>query len=201
MLLCSRERSVGMTGGFFALMFRMKYINRWGLMRASRTENLAEHSLEVALIAHAIASIGNAVFEKNYNCDRIAVKAMYHDAPEILTGDLPTPVKYHNDEIKRAYDTVENAAYQRFCDLMPVEIKEDYTDLLVCTDEEKSVIKAADSICAYLKCAEETNSGNKEFSVAQQTTFKKVCGIELPEAKYFIEKCLSSFNLPLDDIK
>lgn len=190
-----------MTGGFFALMFRMKYINRWGLMRSSRTENLAEHSLEVALIAHAIAAIGNAMFGKEYDCDRIAVKAMYHDAPEILTGDLPTPVKYYNEEIKNAYDTVEKAAYQRFCDLMPQEIKEEYVELLSCTKEEKTVIKAADNICAYLKCAEETNSGNTEFSLAMQTTFSKMCAIDLPEAKYFIENCLSSFNLPLDAIQ
>ncbi len=190
-----------MQGGFFAMMFRMKYINRWGLMRSNRPENLAEHSLEVALIAHAMAVIGNKLFGKSHNCEQIAVKAMYHDAPEILTGDLPTPVKYHSEQTKAAYDIVEQAANTRFEALLPQELQEEYKDILTCTSEEKALIKAADTVCAYIKCVEETGSGNKEFSAAQSTVYEKMQCITLPEAKYFIENCLSSFTLPLDDIK
>lgn len=189
------------SGGFFAMMFRMKYINRWGLMRSLRQENLAEHSLEVAILSHAIAELGNKLFGKNYDSDRIAVKALYHDAPEILTGDQPTPVKYHSAETKAAYDSVESAATERFSELLPQPLRSGYLSLFECTPEEKAVIKAADTLCAYIKCVEETSSGNGEFSCARLSSLEKLNLITLPEVRYFIDNYLEYFTLPLDEIK
>lgn len=187
---------------FFAVISRMKYINRWGLMRNTRYENLSEHSFDVAITAHALAVIKNTHFGGSLNADRAAVLALYHDAPEILTGDLPTPVKYYNEQTKKAYDEVEKTAISRFLDMLPEELKPYYESVFVSAEEDKylwKLVKAADSISALVKCIEEEKSGNKEFSGAKAVIEKKVYSIDLPEVKYYIENFLPSFELTLDE--
>lgn len=186
--------------GFFALMFRMKYINRWSLMRPNIDENLSEHSLETAILAGALANIGNEYFHKNYDVDRITVKAMFHDAAEILTGDLPTPVKYYNEDIRKAYSTVENFAENKILSLLPNELKERYKDIFDLTAEEKEIIKAADRLSAYIKCSLEAESGNKEFTYALESTKKSIEENGCEELHFFIEHFLNAFFQPLDNL-
>lgn len=189
-----------MENSFFALMFRMKYIDRWSLMRSNIAENLSEHSLEVAIIAHALAVIGNTYLSKNYNAELIALKAIYHDAPEILTGDMPTPVKYYNDEIRTAYKAVEKTATDRIISLLPEEMKQTYTDAFNLTQEEKTLIKASDKLCAYIKCMNEIKSGNPEFKAATRSTEQSLEKINCPELVIFKEKFLKSFFEPIDNL-
>ncbi len=193
-----------MTHNFFALINRMKYINRWGLMRNSREENLSEHSLDTAVIAHALAVINNVRFNGNLNPERIAVLAMYHDASEIITGDLPTPVKYANDDIKQAYKDVEKHAIKNLCDKLPLDLREAYADILNFNGENdklyKSYIKAADKISALIKCLEEKQSGNTEFKKAELSTLSAINSIDLPEVKVFLEEFLPSYDLTLDEL-
>ena len=189
-----------MENSFFALMFRMKYIDRWSLMRSNIAENLSEHSLEVAIIAHALAVIGNTYLSKNYNAELIALKAIYHDAPEILTGDMPTPVKYYNDEIRTAYKAVEKTATDRIISLLPEEMKQTYTDTFNLTQEEKTLIKAADKLCAYIKCMNEIKSGNPEFKAATRSTEQSLEKLNCPELVIFKEKFLKSFFEPIDNL-
>lgn len=187
---------------FFAIISRMKYINRWGLMRNTRYENLSEHSFDVAVTAHALAVIKNEVFGGNLNAERAAVLALYHDAPEILTGDLPTPVKYYNKQTKKAYDEVENTSVNRLLTMLPEELKNTYSPLLVKSEEDAylwKLVKAADTINALIKCIEEEKSGNREFSGAKKGIEKKVYAIDLPEVKYYLENFLPSFELTLDE--
>ena len=187
---------------FFAIISRMKYINRWGLMRNTRYENLSEHSFDVAVTAHALAVIKNNLFGGNLNADRAAVLALYHDAPEILTGDLPTPVKYYNDQTKKAYDEVENTSVNRLLTMLPSELKNTYSPLLVKQEEDTylwKLVKSADTINALIKCIEEEKSGNREFSGAKSVIEKKVYAIDLPEVKYYLENFLPSFELTLDE--
>ncbi|MDL2287728.1 5'-deoxynucleotidase, partial [Eubacteriales bacterium OttesenSCG-928-G02] len=159
-----------MNGNFFALMFRMKYINRWGLMRSSRQENLSEHSLECMVLAHALAMIGNKKFNKKYDINKIALKAAYHDSPEIITGDMPTPIKYFSKSMRQSYEVVEADAINKLLFLLPEEYEEEYKQLYIYTQEEKIIIKAADKLCAYIKCLDEINSGNNEFKSALKST-------------------------------
>ncbi|MBR6796532.1 MAG: 5'-deoxynucleotidase [Clostridia bacterium] len=189
-----------MENSFFALMFRMKYIDRWSLMRSNIAENLSEHSLEVAIIAHALAVIGNTYLSKNYNAELIALKAIYHDAPEILTGDMPTPVKYYNDEIRTAYKAVEKTATDRIISLLPEEMKQTYTDVFNLTQEEKTLIKAGDKLCAYIKCMNEIKSGNPEFKAATRSTEQSLEKLNCPELVIFKEKFLKSFFEPIDNL-
>lgn len=187
---------------FFAVISRMKYINRWGLMRNSRYETLSEHSFDVAVIAHALAVIKNTYFGGGADAERIAVLALYHDAPEILTGDLPTPVKYYNDETKAAYNKVEETAIQRFIDMLPSEMQSEYKKIFIKSDEEDynwKIVKAADSISALIKCIEEEKCGNCEFKGAKAGIEQKVKNIDLPEVKYFIQNMLPGFELSLDE--
>ena len=180
----------------------MKYINRWGLMRNTRYENLSEHSFDVAVTAHALAVIKNEVFGGNLNAERAAVLALYHDAPEILTGDLPTPVKYYNKQTKKAYDEVENTSVNRLLTMLPEELKNTYSPLLVKSEEDAylwKLVKAADTINALIKCIEEEKSGNREFSGAKKGIEKKVYAIDLPEVKYYLKNFLPSFELTLDE--
>ncbi len=187
---------------FFALMARMKYIRRWGLMRSVREENIQEHSLQTAMIAHMLALIGNKIYEKNYNVDSIAVKAMYHEASEIITGDLPTPIKYYNPEIKTAYKEIEKIATEQICKMLPNEFEEDFLPILNVQDtEEKKLIKYADRICAYLKCVEEVNAGNNEFIDAQNSIKQDIDKIDSPEVKYFMDNFVSGFDLSLDKLR
>ena len=190
-----------MFGDFFALMFRMKYINRWGLMRLVNSENLSEHSLECAMLAHGLAVIGNTYFGKDYDADHIALAAMYHDAAEIITGDMPTPVKYYDELTREAYKAVETAAIDHFLDYLPAELRAPYEKALCCTESEYKIIKAADKLCAYIKCLSELELGNREFARASESTYaaRKDYGCE--ELDYFLEHCISSFGKSLDELK
>lgn len=189
-----------MDHGFYAMLFRMKYINRWGIMHTMVDESLSTHSLEVSLVAHALALIGNKYFGADYDADRIAVKAMFHDAPEIFTGDQPTPVKYYSAETKSAYDTVERAACAKLLAMLPPELSDEYSALFTASDTEKPLIKAADKICAYLKCLEESRLGNREFDIALETLRAGVYGSACPEAVYFAEHCIQPFGYPIDTL-
>ena len=189
-----------MSFGFFALMFRMKYIKRWALMRCNIDENLSEHSLETAFIAHALAEIGNRYFNKKYNSDRIALKAMYHDATEIMTGDMPTPVKYYDTNIRNAYAAVEKCAEEKILTLLPDELAESYKEAFALTEEEKKLIKAADKLCAYIKCANEVQSANIEFAHAEKATKAALESSKCEELDYFMKHFLDAFFKPLDDI-
>jgi len=189
---------------FFAMLSRMRHINRWGLMRNTRSENIQEHSLMVAMTAHALALIRNRYFNGNVNPDRVAVIAMYHDCDEILTGDLPTPVKYFNEGILNAYREVESAAKTRLLSMLPEDIRGDYGEIIFFgNDAGDSVIwrlvKAADTICAYIKCLEELAGGNSEFATAAKSTKSKLDSIDLPEVGRFMSDYIDSFNLTLDD--
>lgn len=189
-----------MANTFFAMLFRMKYIQRWGIMHTVIPENLSTHSMEVSVTAHALAVIGNTYFGKQYECERITTKALYHDLPEILTGDIPTPVKYFNKDTKTSYDKVEKAALKKFLGSLPEELIKDYNKLFEYTADEKKLIKAADKICAYLKCGEEERNGNKEFSVAKETLAKSIYSLGCEEADYFLEKFAAGFYLPIDTL-
>ena len=191
---------------FFAVLSRMKYINRWGLMRNNRNENIQEHSLQTAIIAHALALIRNKYFGGNIDTDRVAVIAMFHDCDEILTGDLPTPVKYFNEGILSAYREVGNAAKDRLLSMLPGELAQEYAKLFYGkSDNDKGgadiqrLIKAADTICAYIKCLEEIAGGNTEFATAAKTTRLKLDAMELPEASKFLSDYIGAFSLSLDD--
>ena len=186
---------------FFPLAFRMKYIGRWGLMRSTEPENLLEHSAECAMLAHALACIGNEYFGKTYDVGKIAVKALYHDISEIFTGDLPTPIKYFNPEIKKAYKQVEAVSCEKLLGLLPQELQKSYEPLLFESDETVSVIvKAADKLSAYLKCVEELKAGNTEFTQAEKQTYQALVDMKLPCLDYFMEHFLDSFRLTLDEL-
>lgn len=187
---------------FLALAFRMKYINRWGLMRNSRNENLTEHCAETAMIAHALAVIGNRFYGRDYDAGRIALFALYHDISEIITGDLPTPVKYYNECILGSYREVEDNARCELLKKLPEELRQDYEDIITedCSETEKMLIKAADKLSALIKCAEEIKNGNSEFSKAHESCFSAVESCELPEVKYFMNNMLPAFYLTLDEL-
>lgn len=189
-----------MSSNFFAVLSRMKYIERWGLMRKTRSENLSEHSLETAFIAHALALIGNVRLGRQYDADRIALLAMYHDATEVLTGDLPTPIKYYNPEIKTAYKKIESAAAGRFLDMLPEDLRAEYARLFAeDSDEGRALVKAADKISAYIKCLEEKNMGNREFDTAATSTKEIIDQINLPEVQIFMDEFMDSFERTLDE--
>ena len=186
---------------FFAITSRMKYINRWGLMRNTITENISEHSLETAFIAHLLALYRNVRFGGNVNPERVALLAMYHDVTEIITGDLPTPIKYYSSEIKAEYDRVEEIAKEKIIGYLPDDLKEYYRPLLGKTDEEAELwqlVKAADKLSALIKCIEERHMGNMDFSEAEKSTLEAVHAMKLPEAEEFIKEFLPSYGLTLD---
>lgn len=188
---------------FFAYLSRMKFIQRWGLMRNTQPENIQEHSLQVAMIAHGLALIKNRLFDGQIDPQRVAVLALYHDVSEVITGDLPTPVKYFNPKVKTAYNEVEVVANQKILDMLPDELKPDYKSVLFAQDNETDhwqLVKAADKICAYLKCVEEMKAGNQEFAKAEKTIKADLDEIDLPEVAYFMEKFISSFSLTLDEL-
>lgn len=186
---------------YFAMLSRMKHINRWGLMRNTRAENLSEHSLETAFIAHALCVINNKRFGGNLNPERAAVLAMFHDTTEIITGDMPTPIKYSNEKIRSVYKEIEKTAEDQLLSLLPSDFTDAYKEVYETEDEYKRIIRAADKISALIKCIEEGKAGNTEFSVAEQSTLKAVKNLELPEAEVFIEEFLGSYRLTLDEQK
>ena len=187
---------------FFAMLSRMKYINRWGLMRNTQNENISEHSHNVAVTAHALAVIKNKYFGGNVNAERTALLAIFHDVPEIITGDLPTPVKYYNPLIRSAYGKVEEVACNKLLDMLPDDMREDYGDLFFHNPQDEELwklVKAADKISALVKCIEEEKAGNHEFSKAYDTLKKAVGDLKMPEVDYYVEKFLPSFSLTLDE--
>jgi len=193
-----------MEGAFLAMLFRMKYINRWGLMRNSQIENLSQHTLECAFLAHYLASIGNIHLGMNYNAEKIAVYAMFHDSAEILTGDLPTPVKYHSEQMKATYAEIEKIAAEKLLSYLPDDMESVYANYIKgdgLDEKSKALIKQADKLCAYIKCIEEINAGNKEFSAAFAAIKAELEKSSAPELKFFMEKCLPSFSLSLDELK
>ena len=186
---------------FFGLLSRMKYINRWGLMRNTNPENIAEHSLDVAVIAHALAVIGNTYFDKNLNPWRIAMLGVMHDSTEIITGDLPTPIKYFAPQIRDAYKEVESVAAGKLLGELPEAMRAEYEKILVPDDSEDwKYVKAADKISAYIKCKEEENMGNVDFKKAKDTIKKQIIKMDLEEADFFMDKFVPSYIITLDEI-
>jgi 5'-deoxynucleotidase len=187
----------------FAYLSRMKFIKRWGLMHNTYPENIQEHTLRVAMIAHALAVIRNRLFGGRLNPERAAVLALFHDAGEVLTGDLPAPVKYFNPQIHAAYRSIEAAAHDKLLSLVPADLKADYRPLFHPDDGEREhwhVVKAADKICAYVKCLEEVAAGNGEFAKAEKALRAGVEALDLPEVRYFLETFAPSFRLTLDEL-
>lgn len=195
---------------FFATISRMKYIERWALMRSSRPENLSEHALEVAALAHVLCLIGNVRYGRDLDAERAALLGLYHDASEIITGDMPTPVKYHSDDLREAYRHVEEAAAERLLSLLPEDLRDSYAGILLpekCGDAERDrylrrLVKAADKLSALIKCMEEENAGNGEFRTAMRSTREAVDAMagELPEVRDFCRDFLPAYGNTLDEL-
>ncbi len=187
---------------FFAIISRMKYINRWGLMRNTINENISEHSLETAFIAHLLAVLRNKRHGGDVDAERCALLAMYHDVSEIITGDLPTPVKYYNKTIKDAYAIVEKNAENQLLSYLPDDIRDVYSDLIGHKDSDKelwTLIKAADKISALIKCTEELSMGNKDFEKAYNSTLESIKALGVPEADEFLDEFMPAYSLTLDE--
>ncbi|CAH6815683.1 5'-deoxynucleotidase [Vibrio gigantis] len=188
---------------FFAHLARMKLIQRWPLMRSVSSENISEHSLQVAFVAHALALIKNKKFDGKLNPEHIALIGMYHDTSEVLTGDLPTPVKYYNPDIAQEYKKIEAAAEQRLLSMLPEEFQDDFAPFLIsgtASKEEQNIVKQADTICAYLKCLEELSAGNHEYEQAKRRLEETLEQRKSPEMDYFLTTFAPSFELSLDEI-
>ena len=191
-----------MRSHFFAYLSRMRFIQRWALMRNTAPENVQEHSHQVAVLAHALAVIRNEKFGGQVDPGAVAVAALYHDASEILTGDMPTPIKYDNPAIQGAYRDVEKMAEQKLLGMLPQELREVYAPILTVPDEEtRRLVKAADKLSAHIKCLEELKAGNLEFRQAAEQTRRALESYDLPEVRYFIDIFLESFSLSLDELK
>ena len=190
-----------MAYNFFPMIARMRYIDRWGLMRNTQVENIQEHSHMVAVLAHALAVIENRYFDGQIDPGAVAVAALYHDASEIITGDMPTPIKYDNPEIRDAYKVVERVAEQKLLSMLPPELRVSYEEIITIPDPEiHALVKAADKLSAYLKCVEELKAGNLEFKKAKEQTYAALCQNPIPALKYFMEHFLSGFELTLDEL-
>ncbi len=191
-----------MANEFYALMGRMRYITRWGLMRNTFSENIQEHSHQVAVLAHALALIRRDILKlQGPDPDKCAVAALYHDASEILTGDLPTPIKYYNPDIKTAYKQVEHIAGERLLDMLPPALRESYESYVLESDESLlPVVKAADKLSAYIKCIEEQKAGNTEFDFAAKAAWEAMEQMNRPELNWFMENCLPAFSLNIDQL-
>ena len=192
-----------MSHNFFALISRMRYIGRWGLMRNTFRENVQEHSHMVAVLAHALAVIRRDLFGGDLDPEHAAAPALYHDAPEILTGDLPTPVKYYNPEIREAYREVEEVSARRLLSMLPEALRPAYAPLLLEDPESPyhALVKAADKLSAHIKCLEELKAGNTEFRQAAEQTRRALEDSGLPEVAYFLEHFLPGFSLTLDELQ
>ena len=191
-----------MRSDFFAFLSRMKYIARWSLMRSTVQENIQEHSHMVAVLAHALGLIRRDVFDRPCDAEHLAAVALYHDAPEILTGDLPTPIKYHSAAIRSAYDEVETVAVEKLLSALPDVLRPAYQTLLTAPQrpEEYELVKAADRLSAYIKCVEERKAGNLEFSSAELSSRRKLDALALPEVDYFLEHFMPAFEKNLDEL-
>ena len=192
-----------MNNSFFALAFRMKYINRWGLMHSTRYETLSEHCADTAILAHALAVIGNKIFGKNYDADRVMTLAMYHDMCEVYTGDMPTPVKYSSIEMKNVYKEIERLSCEKILSKLPDVLRGEYEAILKPNEKDAEyevLVKAADKLSALLKCIEEKHMGNPEFDSAYNSTIESINNNPCEELKYFMENFLDSFTLTLDEM-
>ena len=196
-----------MENSFFAMMSRMKYIDRWALMRNTRQENLCEHSMEVAMIAHALCTIGNVRYGKHLDANKAALIGLYHDASEIITGDMPTPVKYFNKELKNAYKEVEAIADDKLLEKLPDDLRSSFEAIFNADDNEdekymRRLVKAADKLSALIKCMAEIGAGNSEFRTAKESTEKTIRSLyqELPEVLDFVNEFLSSYGNTLDEL-
>ena len=187
---------------FYALLGRMRYITRWGLMRNTFSENIQEHSHQVAVLAHALALIRRDILKlSGPDPDKCAVAALYHDASETLTGDLPTPIKYYNPDIMASYKQVERVAAQRLLDMLPPELVDSYKHLILEDDPEVlPIVKAADKLSAYIKCVEEQKAGNTEFDTAMVQTLESLRSTQQPELQWFMDHCLEAFSLNIDQL-
>ena len=191
-----------MKSHFFAYISRMRFIQRWALMRNTAPENVQEHSHQVAVLAHALAVIRNQCFGGTIDPGTVAVAALYHDASEILTGDMPTPIKYDNPDIQSAYKAVEAVAEQKLLSMLPPDLREAYDQALTIPDPHvRALVKAADKLSAHIKCLEELKAGNGEFRAAAEQTRAALDQMDLPELKYFCENFLGSFALTLDEME
>ena len=191
-----------MAYSFFAMLSRMKNIRRWALMRNTRSENICEHSHEVAVIAHALAVITNRHYGGHVNAEKCVMLAVYHDVPEILTGDMPTPVKYYNPAIREAYRQVEQSACDKLIEMLPDDLRDEYDTLLRPQDknsEEMKLVKAADKLSALIKCIEETSQGNREFVSARRATEEAIRAMDMPAVNEFLENYIPAYELTLDD--
>ena len=189
--------------GFFAMLSRSKYINRWGLMRCTRTETLSEHTLETAQLTHALIEIGNARFSRTLDAGKGVLLALYHDSAEILTGDLPTPVKYHDEDIRGAYRAIERQAVSRLLGMLPDDLRPAFSPYLLADgslDAYRPYVKAADKLSALIKCTEELRAGNREFDRAAET-LRAHEALLLPEAQAFLEEYLPAWTLTLDEVE
>lgn len=190
--------------GFCAMLSRMKYIDRWALMRNSCTENISEHSLEVAMIAHMLCVIGNRRFGKKLDGSRAALIGMYHDTTEIITGDMPTPVKYYNDTMQEVFHHVEDAAAEQLLSMLPEDFREEFQGLFFKQEGEEylwKLVKAADKLSALIKCVEEKKTGNREFDNALEATRESIVAMGLPEADCFLEEFLPAYEMNLDQLQ
>ena len=191
------------TSRFFAYLNRLSLIKRWGLMHNTVTENVMEHSWQVATIAHALAVIGRDIFNKHYQPERIATTALYHDCSEIITGDMPSPIKYYSDTIADTYKIIENEAEQQLLKLLPKKLQPEFKNFLIhcnITPEVKAIIKAADLISAYLKCQQELDRGNREFKTASEEIEQVIRKLDLQEVDYFMATFVESYQLTLDEL-
>jgi 5'-deoxynucleotidase len=192
-----------MENSFFAMISRMKYIDRWALMRNSITENISEHSLEVSILAHALAIISNKRFGNSLNAEKAALIGIYHDATEIITGDMPTPIKYFNDTIQEAFRDIEHAAAKRLLQMLPSDMRDSYHSIFFAEEEEAylwKLVKAADKLSALVKCIEERKTGNTEFNSAEKSLRETLTAMRLPEVDIFMTEFLPSYDKTLDEL-
>ena len=189
-----------MTYNFFALISRMKNIDRWALMRNADRENVMEHSHMVAVLAHALAVIRRDVCGLDCSPDRAAAAALFHDAPEIFTGDMPTPVKYHDEEMIAAYRRVESGAIRKLVSSLPEAMRPEYGMLLSDENGVEDLVRAADKLSAYIKCLEELKTGNLEFRSAADATLQKLRAMDMPEVDYFLTHFIPAFEMTLDEL-
>lgn len=190
--------------GFFAMVSRMKYINRWALMRNSRPENLSEHSTETAALAHALVTIHNRRFGGSLNAERAALLGLYHDLPESLTGDMPTPVKYYSEQVRSAYATVEDASCRSLLTMLPEDLRQDYEPFFFKDERDAELwqyVKAADKLSAFIKCMEEKKAGNSEFDRAAEQTLANINALNMPEVDCFMAEFIPAYGLTLDELK
>lgn len=193
-----------MSNHFFAMMSRMKYISRWALMRNTKEENISEHSLDVAMIAHNLVVISNVRLGNSLPAEKVAMMGMYHDCTEIITGDMPTPIKYHSEELHKAFQEVENLAAEQLIAMLPEDMRSYYENLFWQKDEDEQLwklVKAADKLSAYCKCIEEEKSGNTEFRQAKQTILESLMSMDLQEVAIFLKEFVPSFEMTLDEMK